>query len=162
MASIGGFDVYIMYFWFMHHFGFLANLLSSLWCIFPHVFPSHLSTIIGCQGAHSSQPPFVRTSHGPSLIHYSCHTLATNRVILLAFVQNHGQGITVRPTAGTPTQNGLRSNWDFLSGISPYMLVGPTLSTSSKELHIGIETWRDFEEAKHWPRAFLWVGDWIW
>ena len=110
--------------WFNHHFGFLAYILSSLWCIFTHVFPSQLSTNTGCQGAHSSQPTCVRTFHSPSLTHYSGHTLATNRVILLASVRHRGQGITIRPTAGTPTPNSLRSNWDFLPRRSPHMLAG--------------------------------------
>ena len=112
-----------------HHFGLLANLLSILWCIFSHVFPSKPCTIIGFQGAHSPHPQLVRTSHAPSLTYCSCHTLATNNDILLASVRNCDQGITIRPTAGTPTPNGLRSNWDFLLGRSLGMLAGPTSST---------------------------------
>ena len=38
---------------------------------------------------------------------------------------NRGQGIIVRPIAGTPTPNGLRSNCDFLPRRSTDMLVGP-------------------------------------
>ena len=116
--------------WFNHHFGLPAHLLSNLWCIFARVFPSQLSTVTGCQGVHPSQPTCVRTSHAPSFTHYSSHTLATGRVILLASVWNHGQGISIRPIAGTSTPNGLRSNWDFLSGRSPYMLASSTLSTT--------------------------------
>ena len=62
----------------------------------------------------------VRTSHTPSLTHCINHTLATDKVILLASVRHHGQGITLRPTIGTPTPNGLTSNWDFLLGRSPW------------------------------------------
>ena len=115
--------------WFNYYFWFRANLLSILWCIFTRVFPSHLSTIIGCQGRHSSQPPCVRTTHAPSLIHCSCHTLATSRFILLSSVRNCGQGITIQPTLGTPTPNILRSNLDFLPRRYPYMLAGPAPST---------------------------------
>ena len=52
----------------------------------------------------------VGTSHTPSLTHYISHTLSTDRVILLAFVRNHSQGIIIQPTARTPTPNFLRSN----------------------------------------------------
>ena len=62
----------------------------------------------------------VGTSHTHSLTHCINHTLATDRVILLASVRHHGQGITLWPTAGTPTPNSQRSNWDFLLGISPW------------------------------------------
>lgn len=113
---------------FNHHFGLPANLLSILWFIFARVFPFHPSTITCCQGVHSSPPPYVRTFHAPSLTHCSCNTLATNRGILLASVRNHGQGITIRPTARTPTPNGLRSDWEFLARRSPYMLAGPAPS----------------------------------
>ncbi len=106
--------------WFDHRIGFPANLLSSLWCIFASVFPSHPSTITGCQGAHSSQPTCVRTYHAPSLTHRSYHTHNTNKGILLASVQNCGQGITIRPTTRTTTPNGLRSNLEFLPGRSPW------------------------------------------
>jgi len=115
--------------WFNHHFGFLVEFLSILWCIFSRVFPSHLSTITGFQGVHSSQPTCVRTSHAPSFTHCNYHTLATNRVILLACVRNRGQGITIRPTAGSPTPNGLRSNWDFLSRRSPWHVGGSSTWT---------------------------------
>ena len=126
---------------FNHHFWLLTNLISILWCIFARVFPSKSHTIICFQGSHSPHPQCVRTSHAPSLVCCNNHTLSTNRDILLASVWNRGQGITVRPTAGTPTPNGLRSNWDFLSGSSPYMLVGPTPSTPveqniCKQMHI--------------------------
>ena len=70
----------------------------------------------------------VRTAHAPSLTCRSYHILATNRDILLASVKNSSQGIIVRPTVRTPTPNGPRSNWDFLSGRFPDMLVGPELS----------------------------------
>ena len=61
----------------------------------------------------------VGTSHTPSLTHYISHTLATDIVILLASVRHHDQGITLQPTAGTPTPKGLRYNWNFLPEISP-------------------------------------------
>ena len=115
--------------WFNHHFVLPTDLLSSLWCIFAHVFPSHLSTITSCQGTHSSQPTCVKTSHSPSLTHYSGHILATDRFILLASVWNLSQGIAIQPTAGTPTLNGLRSNWDFLLGKSLDMLAHLAPST---------------------------------
>lgn len=115
--------------WFNHHFALLANSRSSWWCIFARVFPFKPSTVIGFQGVHSSQPSCVRTSHALSLTRCNCHTLDTNRVILLVYVRNRGQGITIQPIAGTPTPNGLRSNWGFLLGRSPYMLAGPSLST---------------------------------
>ena len=60
----------------------------------------------------------VRTSHTPSLTHRITHTLAIDKVILLASVRHHGQGITLWPTARTPMPNGMRSNWDFLLGRS--------------------------------------------
>ena len=66
----------------------------------------------------------VRTSHTPSLTHCISHTLVTDRVILLASVQHHSQGITLRPTARTPTPNGLRSNCDFLPRRSPWHVGG--------------------------------------
>ena len=113
---------------FNHHFGLLANLPSMLWCIFARVFPSKPSIVTGFQGAHSPNSPCVRTVHARSLSYCNYHTLATNIVILLASMRNCGQGITVWPTVGTPTRNGLRSNWDFLPGRSPNMLVGPTPS----------------------------------
>ena len=69
-------------------------------------------------------PPCVRTSHSPSLTHFRGHTLATNIVILLASMRHRGQGITLRPTAGTPTPNGMMSNWDFLQGRSPWHVGG--------------------------------------
>ena len=69
-------------------------------------------------------PPCVRTSHSPSLTHCNSHTLALYRVILLAFVQHHDQGITLRPIAGTHTPNSLRSNWDFLLGRYPWHVGG--------------------------------------
>lgn len=78
---------------------------------------------------HSSQALCVRTSHASSLTHCSCHTLDTNIVILVASMQNHSQGITVRPIVGTPTPNGPRSNWDFLLRRFPDMLAGPTSLT---------------------------------
>jgi len=106
--------------WFNHHFRLSTALLSSLWCIFAHVFPSQLSIDTSCQGAHSSQPTFVRTFHSPSLTRCSSHTLVTDRVNLIASMWHHGQGITLRPTVGTPTPNSLRSNWDFLPGRSPW------------------------------------------
>ena len=118
-----------MFYWFNHHFGLLINLLSNLWCIFVRVFPSQLSISTVFQGAHSSHPPCVRTSHSPSLTHCSSHTLATDKVILLVSMWNHSQGINIRPTAGTPTPNNLRSNLDFLPGRSTDMLAGLTSST---------------------------------
>lgn len=116
-----------MCFCFNHHFGFSGYLLSSLWCIFTHVFPSHLSTITGYQGVHSSQTTCVRTSHAPFLTHYSGHMLATDKVILLSSMQNHGPGITIRPTTRTPTPNGLRSNWNLLPGRSPWHIGGSSI-----------------------------------
>jgi len=121
-----------MYCWFENHLGLLTILLSIQWCIFSHVFPSKPSTITGFQGAHWPNSSCDRTSHEPSLNYCSCHILATNRDILLAFVQNSGQGITVQPTAGTPTPNCFRSNWDFLLGRSSDMLAGPTLCWDPK------------------------------
>lgn len=115
--------------WFNHHFRLLVNMLSCLWCIFAHVFPSKPRAIIGFQGVHSPHLPCARTVHAPSLTCHSYHTLATNRDILLASVRNCGQGDTIRPAAGTPTPNGLRSNRDFLLRRSPNMLAGPAPST---------------------------------
>lgn len=115
--------------WFKNHFGFPYHSLPSLWCIFARVFPSRPSTITCFQGAHSSQAPCVRISHAPSLTHYSCHILATNKVILVGSMKNHDQGISIGPTVKTPTPNSLRSNWDFLLGRSPDMLAGLVLST---------------------------------
>lgn len=97
--------------------------------MFSHVLPSNLSTITSIQGAHSPHPSCIRTYHAPSLTHHRCHTLATNRHILLSSVWNRDQGISLRPTIGTLTWNGLRCNLDFLSGRSSDMLVGPALST---------------------------------
>jgi len=110
--------------WFNHHFGLSTALLSILWYIFARVFPSQLSSDTSCQGAHSSHPLCVGTSHAPSLTHYSGHTLATDRVILLASMRHCGEGITLRPTIGTPTLNDLRSTWDFLPGRSPWHVGG--------------------------------------
>ena len=62
----------------------------------------------------------VGTSRTHSLTLWINHTLATNRVILLAFARQRGQGITLRPTTRTPTPNGLRSNWDFSLGRCPW------------------------------------------
>ena len=62
----------------------------------------------------------VGTSRTHSLTFCIINTLATDRVILLASVRHRSQGITLRPTVGTPTPNGLRSNWDFLLGTSPW------------------------------------------
>jgi len=62
----------------------------------------------------------VGTSHTLSLTHYISHTLSTNIVILLSSLRHHGQGITLRPTVGTPTQNNMRSNWNFLLGRYPW------------------------------------------
>ena len=123
-----------MCFWFNHHFGLPTDLISSLWCIFARVFPSQLSTDIGCQGVYSSQPTCVRTSRSPSLTHYNSHTLATNKVIILASVWHRGQGITLRPTAGTPTPNGPRSNWASYQGYPCDMLAGPSPSTHGHNL----------------------------
>ena len=103
-----------------------VDLLSSLWCIFAHVFPSKPSIITCFQRLDSPHSPCVRTSRAPSLTRCSYHTLATNRDILLAFVWNHGHGITVWPTARNPTPNSLRSNCDFLLGRSLDMFAGPT------------------------------------
>ena len=61
----------------------------------------------------------VITSHTPSLTSCISHTLATDRVILLAYVRHHGQGIMLWPTSRIPTPNCLTSNWDFLLGRSP-------------------------------------------
>jgi len=102
--------------WLNHHFGLLVNFISIFWCIFARVFPSKPRATTGFQGAHSTNSPCVRTVHVPSLSYCSCHTLATNIVILLASMRNHSQVITVQPTVGNPTPNGLRSNWDFLWG----------------------------------------------
>lgn len=66
----------------------------------------------------------VRTSHASSLTLCISHTLNTNRVILLASVRHHSQGITLPPNAGTPTPNGLRPNWDFLPGRSLWHVGG--------------------------------------
>ena len=115
--------------WFNHHFGLSADLLSSLWCIFTRVFPSKTRTIIDFQGMQSPHAQCIRNSHAPSFPCCSCHTLATNKDILLASMQNQGQGIIIWPTAGTPTPNGMRFNWDFLLGRSPYILVGLAPST---------------------------------
>ena len=100
--------------WFNHHFRLLTNLISILWCIFTRVFPFKTRTITGFQGAHSLHPQCVRTSLAPSLSYYSCHTLATNRAILLSSMRNNGQGITIWPIVGTPTLNDMGSNWNFL------------------------------------------------
>jgi len=62
----------------------------------------------------------VGTSHTPSLTHCISHTLVADRVIILSTVQHHGQRITLRPTARTPTPNSVRSSWDFLPRISPW------------------------------------------
>ena len=62
----------------------------------------------------------VVSSRTHSLTLCISHTLATNRVILLGSVRHHSQGITSQPTARNPTPNGLRSNWDFLPGRSPW------------------------------------------
>jgi len=78
--------------------------------------------------AHSPHPPCVRTTHAPSLTCCICHTLATNRDILLASVCNRDQGDTIWAIVVTPTPNSLRSSWDFLPGRSPNMLAGPTPS----------------------------------
>ena len=98
--------------WFNHHFGLLDwtafQLVMHLRSCVP--FPTEYTY------THSSQTICVRTSHAPSLTHYSDHTLATDIVILLASVRHRGQGIAIWTTAGTPTPNGLRSNWDFLQG----------------------------------------------
>ena len=37
------------------------------------------------------------------------------KVIVLSFEHIHGKGITLPPTVGTPTPNGVSSNWDFVS-----------------------------------------------
>jgi len=66
----------------------------------------------------------VGTSHAHSLTHCINHILSTDRVILLASMRHRGQGITLRPTAWTPTLNGLRSNWEFLLGRSPWHVGG--------------------------------------
>lgn len=73
----------------------------------------------------SPHPSCVITSHAPSLTYLICHTLSTNRDILLYSVLNNDQGDTMRPTTRTPTLNGLRSSWDFFLGRSPNMLAGP-------------------------------------
>jgi len=70
----------------------------------------------------------VITLHTPSLTCCACHTLATNKYILLTFACNSGRVDTVRPTARTVATNGLRSSWYFLPRRSPDMLAGPTLS----------------------------------
>jgi len=44
----------------------------------------------------------VRTAHAPYLAYCNCHTLATNKEILLASMQNRVQGITIQPTTRTP------------------------------------------------------------
>ena len=115
--------------WFNHHFGLLAYLPSILRCIFSRVFPFWLYAFTCFQGAHSPHPPCVRTAHEPSLNCCMCHTLATNKDILLASMKNCGQGDTIQPTIGTPRPNGLRSSWDFLPGRSREMFVGLALST---------------------------------
>jgi len=66
----------------------------------------------------------VGTSRTHSLTLCINHTLTTDRVILLASVWHCGQGITLRPTARTPTTNGLRFNWDFLLRRSPWHVGG--------------------------------------
>ena len=66
----------------------------------------------------------VGTSHTHSLTNCISHTLATVRVILLSSVWHRSQGITLRPTAGALKPNGLRSNWDFLPGRSPWHVGG--------------------------------------
>ena len=86
--------------WFNHHFWFLANLLSSLWCIFACVFPSKPPTIIGFQGAHSPNFLCVRTVHAPFLTHRSCHTLSINKDILLAFMWNRVKALPYDPLLG--------------------------------------------------------------
>ena len=117
---------------FNHHFGLLANFLSSLWCIFAYVFPAKLRAVTSFQVAHSPNSPCVRTVHAPSLSCRSCHTLATNRDILLASVWNRGQGITIQSNTATLTPNDLRSNWDFLLGRSPDILAGLAPSTQGE------------------------------
>jgi len=70
----------------------------------------------------------VRTSPCISLDTLQGHTLSSNKDILLTYARYRTQGITLLPTARTPTPNGMRCSWDFLLGRSHNMLVGPTLS----------------------------------
>jgi len=119
----------VMCHWFNYHFGLLVNLPSSLWCIFSCVFPSKLCVYTSFQGTHSFHLRYVGTIHEPSLACCTCHTLSTNKDISLASSYKHDQDDTVQPTVGTPTPNGLRSSWDFLSQRSLDMLAGPTMST---------------------------------
>jgi len=72
----------------------------------------------------------VGTSHTPSLTHCISHTLVADWVNLLASMWHRGQGITLWPTAGTPTPNNLRSNWDFLPGISAWHVGGSSIVNS--------------------------------
>lgn len=57
------------------------------------------------------------------------HTLASDKVFILTYARYCGQEITLLPTVGTLTPNGLRSSWEFLPWISPNMLAGPAPST---------------------------------
>jgi len=110
------------------------------------VFPSNPCAFIGFQGVHSPHFLCVRTVHSPSLDCCTCHTLATNKDILLVSAQDHSQGDIVGPTVRTPTTNGLRSSWDLLPGGSPDMLAGlspsietnrfPNLDTKVTDCHI--------------------------
>lgn len=113
--------------WFNHHFGFSCNIISSLGCIFAHVFPSDLCAFTSFQGAHLSHFLRVRTIHAPSLAYCTCDTLTTNKDILLSSMHNHGRGDTIRPTARTPIVNNVRSGWEFLLGRLLKMLAGQAL-----------------------------------
>lgn len=115
--------------WFKHHFRLLAHLLFISWCILARVFPSKLHDFVSFKGEHVPHFPCVRTIHAPSFACCICHTVSTNKDILLAFVRNCSQGNTIRPTAATPTTNGMRSSWDLLPGRSPDTLAGPSPST---------------------------------
>lgn len=114
-----------------HHFGLFNILLSILWCHSARVFLSSYALLQASKGHTYFSLPCVRTSPciSPDLL--QGHTLASNKYILLTSTHYRSKGINLLPTSGTPTPNGLRLSWDFLSRRSLDILVGPTPSTNS-------------------------------
>ncbi len=95
--------------WLLHPSGLLHQKLCMcfLCCVFLAelgLIPFNLELVFTL-----ISPLRVRASHTPSLTHCISHTLATDRVILLASVRHRGQGITLHPTTGTSTPNVRRS-----------------------------------------------------
>ena len=92
--------IFLCMMWLLHSSGLIHRICACPLCC---VFLAKLGLIPFNLELTFTSFPFrgVGTSYTPSMTHCISHTLAADRVILLASMQHRGQGITLRSTAWT-------------------------------------------------------------